>query len=65
MRNLRYFHFRTVIDGEVRTNKVLGWSVRDAVATLRGMLYDGETIVGWDRFTPTTRQDIPCSHVGH
>lgn len=48
MATLRYFHFRTIIDGKVHANKVLGFSVRDAVATLRGMLYDGETIVGWD-----------------
>ncbi len=42
-----YFHFHTVIDGKVRPNKVLGFSVQDAVQTLRGLLYDGETIVGW------------------
>lgn len=48
MKNLTYYHFHTVIGGKVRTNKVLGWSIRDAVATLREMLYDGETIVGWE-----------------
>lgn len=47
MNNLRYYHFRTVIDGTIHPAKVLGWSIRDAVETLRGMLYDGETIVGW------------------
>lgn len=48
MNTLRYFHFRTVIDGRTMACKVLGWTVRDAVETLRGMLYDGETIVGWE-----------------
>lgn len=43
-----YFHFHTVIDGKVRINKVLGFSIDDAVATLRELLYDGETIVGWE-----------------
>jgi hypothetical protein len=48
MRNLRYFHFHTVVNGRTMTCKVLGWSITDAVNTLRGMLYDGETIVGWE-----------------
>ena len=44
---LTYYHFHTVVNGRTMTCKVLGWSIRDAVATLREMLYDGETIVGW------------------
>lgn len=48
MRNLRYFHFHTIVDGRTLSCRVLGFSVRDAVDSLRGMLYDGETIVGWN-----------------
>lgn len=47
MRTLTYYNFHTVIDGRTLSCKVLGWSILDAVATLREMLYDGETIVGW------------------
>lgn len=48
MRNhLRYYSFRTIVDGKTHTCKVLGFGIQDAVDTLRGMLYDGETIVGW------------------
>lgn len=45
----RYYSFRTDMhDGEgPRSCSVLGHSIRDAVETLRGMLYDGETIIGW------------------
>lgn len=44
----RYFHFQTIHEGRQRGYAILGTSVRDAVATLRAGLYDGETIVGWE-----------------
>lgn len=48
MNTLTYFHFRTTIEGKMHVCKVLGYGIADAVASLRGMLYDGETIVGWE-----------------
>lgn len=41
------YRFHTVLDGVKRSYPVLGYSISDAVATLRAGLYDGETIVGW------------------
>jgi hypothetical protein len=41
------YHFHTIHNGRMRSCPVQGTSVRDAVATLRAGLYDGETIVGW------------------
>lgn len=41
------YNFHTIHEGVMRAYPVLGYSVRDAVATLRAGLYDGETIVGW------------------
>jgi hypothetical protein len=45
---VRTYHFHTIHEGVMRGYPILGTSVRDAVATLRSALYDGETIVGWE-----------------
>ena len=42
------YHFHTVHEGIVRAYPIWGFSIRDAVATLRSMLFDDETIVGWN-----------------
>lgn len=44
---MRAFHFHTIHDGRMRPVKIYGATIRDAVASLRAGLYDGETIVGW------------------
>lgn len=41
------YNFHTICNGRTLTVAVQGTSVRNAVATLRAGLYDGETIVGW------------------
>jgi hypothetical protein len=41
------YNFHTIHEGVKRAYPVLGYSISDAVATLRAGLYDGETIVGW------------------
>lgn len=48
---LRTFHFHTIHEGVSRPYKVHGTSVADAVKDLRDMLYDDETIVGWESDT--------------
>jgi hypothetical protein len=44
---MRTYNFHTMIDGRKFWDKVQGRTVNEALATLRGNLRDGETIVGW------------------
>jgi hypothetical protein len=45
--DMNTYNFHTILNGRMRSCQIKGTSVRDAVATLRAGLYDGETIVGW------------------
>lgn len=44
---MKTYRFHTNIDGRKFCESIRAASVSEAVATLRGALRDGETIVGW------------------
>lgn len=46
-KHLTAYNFHTICEGVMRPCKVHGHTVWEALADLREMLYDGETIVGW------------------